>query len=52
MGLDTVSHDTMLEGDAFDSQWGRDVGLVVLGWLLASVLAIVLLLTLVRGALV
>lgn len=42
----------MFEGYAFDSKWGRDVGLMVLGWLLASVLAIVLLLTLVRAALV
>lgn len=34
---------------SFETRWGRDVGLLILGWLLASALAIVLLLTVVRG---
>jgi hypothetical protein len=33
---------------SFETEWGRDIGLVVLGWLLVSVVAIVLLLTVVQ----
>ncbi|MEF8843023.1 MAG: hypothetical protein V5A62_15595 [Haloarculaceae archaeon] len=35
-----------------EDEWSRDVGLMIVGWLLASVLAIVLLLTVVRWAFV
>ena len=33
---------------SFETRWGRHVGLLVVGWLLVSTLAIVLLLTVVR----
>lgn len=33
---------------SFDTEWGRDVGLVVIGWLVVSVVAIILLLTVVQ----
>lgn len=38
----------MAEILSFETRWGRHVGLLVVGWLLASALAIVLLLTFVR----
>ena len=33
---------------SFETRWGRHVGLLVVGWLLVSTLAVVLLLTVVR----
>ncbi len=42
----------MTEILSFQTQWGRHVGLLVVGWLLASALAIVLLLTVVRDIVV
>jgi predicted anti-sigma-YlaC factor YlaD len=35
-----------------EEEWSRDVALMIVGWLLASVLAVVLLLTVVRWAFV
>jgi hypothetical protein len=35
----------------FDSEWGRHVGLTVVGWLLVSAVAIMLLLTVVQNLL-
>ena len=40
---------TVPAGDWREEEWTRDVGLMVVGWLLGTLLAILLLMTVVRG---
>lgn len=48
MVFGTMGHRSMEGMYSFETEWGRDIGLVVLGWLLVSVVAIILLLTVVQ----
>lgn len=45
-----ISHS--MEGlTDFESDWGRDIGLTIVGWLLVSAIAIVLMLTVFQSVL-